>query len=197
MPRNGAGFKTRNFKGHSWGPDLTIEMISGAAAKMDQAVPRQPPIVVCDIAGPKGGDIGHGSHRNGLDADISFPSTQEENTDWPACQRDGTWCAKNAKISAKFDEARFWVFLQSLVCAKGDPVRVMFIEPAIKNHMCSWVKSQGIGLSDRNSCAYKTLRSLKTSESGHYNHVHVRLKCPGNEGCVDQNWDLSKDGTGC
>jgi murein endopeptidase len=216
LPDDGAGYVCRDHGNKDYGANIMIDLIKGAAQRAKRE--SKPPIVIATIAKQGGGCVTtasgrcHSSHRNGLDVDIVFPSKERKRDMWAACEaveqtrkvrrmghmqdRRGTFCRVGGSISSQFDTERFWAMSQAFVCARGAPVIAMFLDPEIKKHMCNYAKNNG-GIGDSSSCAYKTLRAMK-DEPGHYNHVHIRLRCPGNRGSRGQDSIVTLgDGTGC
>ena len=212
----GDGFISRDHNSKDFGTDRTVELIRQAMAAMKKQYPKATPITIGSVANRTGGRMttldgksAHASHQTGLDADIGFPSTKADPGLWTACptvqktvkNHDGsthtvTVCRDGGKISDNFDDKRFWLLIEEMTCAKGKPVVVMFLDKEIKKHMCEYAKqNSNENLNDHSSCAFRALRVLR-NESGHYNHVHVRLQCPGNPGCIPSELTMA-DATGC
>jgi murein endopeptidase len=219
LPASGKGFKSRSHGTQDFGAEIMISLLKGAASNADAVDSGAPDIVVGGIAKRTGGCLTtvsggcHASHRNGLDADVAFPGARAHGDLWPACEalkqtrqvrrmgkqqsRTGTFCKVGGSISRDLDEKRFWAFVKSVAGAKGEPVIAMFLDPEIKKHMCNYAKSTGENISDPASAGYKALRAMK-DEPGHYNHVHIRVRCPGNRGCRGQDSIVTLgNGTGC
>ncbi len=156
--------------------------------------------MIADISQRYGGRLGnrsgrfHASHQTGLDADIAFPSRKSQPDLWPICSLSDGRCRNGAPLDDEFDEARFWLFVTALTCAEKNPVTAIFVDTEIKKHMCRWVKRRE-NIEDPASCAFKTLRAMKYAP-GHYNHIHLRLRCPGNRDCRDATVSLGRN-TGC
>lgn len=219
LPEDSSGaYVCRNHGEKDFGAKMMIDLIKGAARVVKKNNSSKPPIVVATIAKRSGGCVTttsgrcHASHRNGLDVDIAFPSTSKHSDMWPACEaskqtrnvrrmgrqesRSGTFCNIGGSISSRFDTKRFWEMSRSFACAEGEPVIAMFLDPEIKKHMCNYARNNG-GIGGKGTCSYKTLRAMK-DEPGHFNHVHIRLRCPGNKGCRGQDSIVTLgDGTGC
>jgi penicillin-insensitive murein endopeptidase len=192
LPKEGPGYAVRSGPDRSFGTDSMVEMIRDAAAAMEKTRPNRPKLMVADIAQKYGGRLSnrsgryHASHQTGLDADISFPSNHETRDLWPAFT--------GGKISERLDEERLWSFLTAMTCAEQNPVIAIFVDTGIKQHLCRWAKTR-TNITDPNSCAFKTLRALKYSP-GHHDHMHVRLRCPGNRDCRNATVTLGRS-TGC
>jgi murein endopeptidase len=63
-----------------WGTDALVVLLDTVTREFREAHPDVPPILIADLSRPKGGPfgpryggLGHGSHQNGLDADVMYP----------------------------------------------------------------------------------------------------------------------------
>lgn len=216
FPRSGLGFISRDHGSKDFGTDRMVVLLQEVMAKVNKEYPNRPPIVLASVANRTGGRLlnlsghYHASHETGLDADVGLPSTKRVNDLWPSCvtghrtrrvrradgfvTKSGTSCL-GSRISDQLDTERFWLFLKQVTCAEGNPVIAMFLDEEIKQHMCEFAKKSGENITDHNSCAFRTLKALY-HEIGHYNHVHVRLRCPGNRDCQNSLVSLA-DTNGC
>ncbi|HMN68209.1 MAG TPA: penicillin-insensitive murein endopeptidase [Bdellovibrionales bacterium] len=198
-----------------YGADITIKLIRDAAARAQNSSNK---IAITQISYQNGGRAKpSNSHQNGLDIDSAYPSKGENsNSSWSVCtgvqgkikmikgpndakvDRSGRHCAVDKGVNRDFDTARFWTFASTFVCAQNSPVIVLFMDPEIKKHMCRFAKqSFAAKLTNKESCEFKTLRAMR-HEPGHYDHVHIRLKCPGNKGCRGKDSEVTLGrGTGC
>lgn len=195
LPLDGPGFTRRDRKtSHpAYGTDLLVSLIQKASSVTEAAYPGRPPISVGHLSAKTGRKLkGHASHQTGLDVDVAFPLKSSNNRSfWVAVNGDGS-------VSSKMDQERFWKFTKSLVCSKSSKkshVMVMFVDQKIKRQMCRYAQSIGEDLSDRSSCGYQALRSMKHWR-GHHHHLHLRLYCPGTTGCSNANVSLPSS-TGC
>lgn len=195
LPSSGPGILRRQRENRNFGTDMTIELLTGAAAAVDKKFPNKSPFVIADISKQGGGKLGgHSSHQTGLDVDIVFPANHDVREMWSLCGNNQR-CRPGSSISRDFDEARFWNFVKTLTCASDHPVIAMFIDNQIKRHMCEWARQQGEDTTNPSSCAFKTLQAMK-HWPGHHNHVHVRFRCPGNRDCRDATVSLGR-ANGC
>lgn len=195
LPLDGPGFtrRGRSSSHNTYGADLMVSLIQQAAKATEAAYPGRPPFSVGDLSAKTGRKLKrHASHQHGLDADIAFPrKTSKDRAFWTAVNRDGS-------LSSKLDKERFWKFSKALVCSKSSGkshVMVIFIDQKIKRQMCAYAKSLEEDLTNRSSCAYQALRSMK-HWPGHANHIHVRAYCPGTTGCANAEVSLPNS-TGC
>jgi murein endopeptidase len=127
-------------------------------------------IKVATLSPKKGGHIaGHVSHQNGLDADILLLRKDIRN---PGALSNSTTVSKN------FDALLNYELIKILVST--NQIRTIFVSGGVKRALCNYSKSKGL-----------TLDPLQTKiavETGHPNHMHVRLICPqGSPQCQDQD----------
>jgi penicillin-insensitive murein endopeptidase len=197
LPAESTGIMAKSPGKNNYGTDLTVSMLKAAAKEVNRVVPNKVAFRVTSISAQYGGKLSpHSSHQSGLDIDVGFPSTDKTTVFGTACApRDGNKCAAGATVSDAFDEKRFYLFQKSLNCADKAPVMAMFLDKVIKRHMCNWAKNNLDDLDQKNSCTAKIFRALH-HENGHHNHIHIRLKCPGNESC-SQNMIPLQAKTGC
>lgn len=178
LPPDGPGYQAvRVSRNRQWGHPATVSFIRDLGARAKAAGFAD--LYIGDVAQPRGGPMAslHGSHQNGLDADIWFNidpkpalpaaarediaivtlTTQDERRVDPATWRDGH--ARLLKLAA---EDR-----------RVDRILVHF---AIKKHLCETLPA-----ADR-----AWIRKLRPWR-GHNEHFHVRLTCPPDSpDCVGQ-----------
>jgi len=63
-----------------WGTDALVVLLDRVTREFRESHPDVPPILIADLSRPQGGPfgkrfggLGHGSHQNGLDADVMYP----------------------------------------------------------------------------------------------------------------------------
>lgn len=154
---------------------MTTSLLEFAADKLHSKYPKSP-LCINDLSSKNGGKLGgHGSHRNGLDADISYPSTSNQ------CKGNffHSWNAMNKKDS-KFMEKN-WFLINTLL--DTERVHVIFVSRHFAKALCTYVKkTTNLSKSSRNKI-FKKLHHI----DNHHHHYHVRLKCnKQNPGCVTQ-----------
>jgi murein endopeptidase len=120
-------------------------------------------LLVGDISAPRGGHLGHRSHKTGLDADIGFLHAR-----------------KGAFSPGSFDrdfvpEANWWLIKQ-LFKNPYACVKVMFLDRRLIRKLDKTARNDGDWLS---------LRRFVRHMPGHRNHIHVRVgPAPGAPGCT-------------
>lgn len=164
-----------NRRHRQYASGMMTSILKLAADKLDARYPNSP-LCVNDIASRNGGKLGgHGSHRNGLDADISYPSTSNK------CRGSyfHSWNGMKDKDS-KFLEKN-WYFINTLL--DTERVHVIFVSRHFAASLCTYVKTNtNISKSSRNKI-FKKLHHV----DGHHHHYHIRLQCNRqNPGCITQ-----------
>ncbi|MCB0411842.1 MAG: penicillin-insensitive murein endopeptidase, partial [Bdellovibrionales bacterium] len=167
-----------------WATEMLIDYIEKAACAVENAFPSRSPLRVGTLSRKKGGKVGeHGSHQNGLDADIFFYSKVPNRGAWSPVKEG----FKN------FDFERNWKLLLTLnylsepneeSSHRESGLMIAFVDPEIKEAICDWVSEKGQMPTDRNSREYKSLQYLRTyyidkgkDVSDHDNHFHFRFYC--------------------
>src|SRR5690606_27407250 len=120
-----------------------------------------PPLRLGTISSRSGGRIGrHGSHQNGLDADVYF---------YRKTPHASAWSPEDEGYDS-FDFERNWHFLLSLHSmsqGEGQPrddwgILIAFVDPPIKNAFCEWLDKEGKMPTDPNAMEYRALKFLRT-----------------------------------
>lgn len=145
---------------------------------------------VGDFANRHGGPAlpNHQSHQNGLDVDIVYLSNDHKlqgrsNPYWTQ------YFVSRGKVTSNFNTSRNWEMMKYIV-ANADVGRI-FVDPAIKTHLCSYARSIG-----EFSSNIEVLRRMRPLTKHHETHLHLRLRCPDDDpDCVDQSEPPS--GSGC
>ncbi len=194
-------------EGRAWGTFAMIEAIRKVSAEFAERFPGRERIQVADIAAKNGGMIGHGSHKNGLDADIIFmrklnhrrkeqPITgaygkngfaEQFVVSGPATYRTyrdsrGQKRVKKIytrKVSENFDvEANFE--LLKMFDRIAD-VKVFFIDQELRKALDRHAEAKGL----TNDPATLSMLNKLDHEPSHADHFHVRLNCQsGDKRCV-------------
>lgn len=189
LPEQGIGFISlfrRRFR--YFGSDGLIRSVTKVAEVMTRLYPEGERMQIGDISKVHGGFIsGHGSHQNGLDVDIAYFRTDQQEQD----KKVGGFplkFVKEGRITKHFDLERN--VSMAFAFMKTERVGRMLVDPVIKNAMCEYVISTG-QLEEGKEMLHK-LRPWP----GHANHIHVRFDCPsGSPHCLRQGSIPS--GTGC
>ena len=185
LPETGPGWQAmRLSRNRNWGhPDMIafIERLSRAAQVAGWAG-----LYVGDISQPRGGPMvsTHRSHQIGLDADIwlrvpdslKLSAAQREKINSPSMVAANRLTVNNNWTGAHFE------ILEA--AARDGAVARIFVNAAIKRRLCK----------DREKDDVEWLRKVRPWW-GHDSHFHVRLHCPDEGECIDQ--EPPPEGDGC
>lgn len=148
------------------------DVISDAADFVRQEIPEAELLQIGDIANENGGACaGHGSHQNGLDADIVY-LTNSRRLQSPTAPHWDEEFVKSGKMTSNVNIERNLKLFKFLVTTQ--PVQRIFVDAAIKKEFCAYAKKNNL-MNDRQTL--ETLRRLRV-EKLHSTHFHMRLKCP-------------------
>lgn len=196
--------------GRGWGTRAMIDAIYKVSAEFAEKFPGRERIQVADIAAKNGGMIGHGSHKNGLDADIIFmrklkhrrkeqpiagafgkngfaeqfvisgPATYRTYRDSRGRKRVKKTYTR--KLSENFDvEANFE--LLKMFDRLAD-VKVFFIDQELRRALDRYAEQKGL----TDDPATLSMLNKLDHEPSHADHFHVRLNCQdGDSRCVSAN----------
>lgn len=201
-------FRDRDEKigGRAWGTRSMIGLIRKMAADFADRFPGRERLQVADIARKNGGKMSHGSHQNGLDADIIYVrKDRREQSPVGGYGKNGFaeqfvihGSSKRASkgghgkirnviryssgVSSNFDvEANFNLLL---MFHKAGGVKLYFIDKVLIREMFRYADEHGLA---KDADAQAMLMKLEHARS-HADHFHVRLFCQaGDEKCVSAN----------
>lgn len=188
LPSVGPGWQVmRVSRNRYWGHPSLIEYLE-KLAKRAQAVGWNG-LLIGDMSMPRGGPMpsGHASHQRGTDVDIWL--TQAPDHKWSIELRETLNAGSVLKLDSADLDPVVWTpahaeFVRA--AAQDENVARIFVTPAIKKYLCSCKDPAGADTA--------WLRRLRPWE-GHDDHIHVRLKCPKGEACIEQ--DPPPEGDGC
>ena len=184
LAESGPGWQAmRLSRNRNWGhPEMIafIERLSRAVQGAGWAG-----IHVGDISQPRGGPMtsGHRSHQIGLDADIWLLPPDRMNlsvAEREAIGSPSVVAPDRLAVNAVWTRSHARVLE---VAAKDESVARVFVNAAIKRRLCEISGEEDAGW----------LRKIRPWW-GHDSHFHVRLRCPGGEGCIEQKPPPSGDG---
>lgn len=188
LPSDGKGWQVmRLSRNRYWGHPSMIEYIQNLGTKVEKVGWKG--LLIGDLSMPRGGPMpsGHASHQRGTDADIWLtpaPRNKLSNELRETLSAGSVLKVDSAELDMSIWSPAHANFVRT--AAQDDNVARIFVTPAIKKYLCSCKKSDG---SDTD-----WLRRLRPWE-GHDDHIHVRLKCPSTDPCVEQ--EAPPEGDGC
>lgn len=155
-----------------WGTDELVSLIHSTAAEMQKNFPNCDNLQVEDLSAQFGGDIPrHGSHQNGLDADLGFFKADcREHVATPQEMYAPSMVEADGSVSKNFDLERNWELMKTL--HKYGSVNRIFLDQKLKDALCKYAQYKR----EVNS-HIEVLRSLR-HVTNHKDHLHVRLNCP-------------------
>lgn len=167
-----------NNRDEQYGSGLTVDTLKYAVEKFHVRHP-EVPVCINDLSLRRGGNIGgHGSHENGLDADISLPSTGN------SCS--GSFFKSYSHLDRVDDTFRQknWEFVNLLLSTER--VHGIFVDREMIRRLCTHVKKNITIERAKRDAIFKKLHH----EDGHTRHYHVRMQCN-----PEQNIDCVRQGT--
>lgn len=171
----------------------TVEIqnvISDAADFVRQVYPDAELLQIGDIANKNGGACKeHGSHQNGLDADIVYLTKSRKLQSQNAAYWEEDF-VKNGVVSSNLYTERNLMLFKHLITTQ--PIERIFVDAAIKKQFCTFAKANNL-LNDPE--IKETLRRLRV-ENLHTTHFHMRLKCPQTDSSCKAQAEVPA-GTGC
>lgn len=177
-------------RGRFFGTQQIQDIISNAADFVRQEFPESEVLQVGDISNKNGGVLKeHGSHQNGLDADLVYLTRNGKLQSQTAAYWQEEF-VKSGVVTSNFNTERNLALFKHLIMESE--VERIFVDAAIKKHFCSYARKNNL-LNDFET--KETLRRLRV-EKLHTNHFHMRIKCPTTDlKCKSQS--AVPAGTGC
>jgi penicillin-insensitive murein DD-endopeptidase len=169
-----------------WGLPVFVRAIDRAAKAVNKKYPGAA-LGVGDISRRSGGEVNrHHSHESGRDADLAFYVLDEHDKQ---VERHG-FIKINAKLQAtdvtgaRFDIARNWLLLQTLLLDREARVSHVFVAEPIKQALLAHARGRGVSRAVLTRAAQVIMEP--TGALPHDDHFHVRISCPASaKGCVE------------
>jgi penicillin-insensitive murein endopeptidase len=174
------------YEGAQWGLEPLVSMIDRAArsVRKDHA---DSVLSIGHLSRAGGGEIDrHASHESGRDADVGFYIVDQRGKPiyaehFVAFKGDGTaptW------PGARFDDARNWAFLSSIMGQGAVRVTNVFVAAPLRQRLLDYAKKIGAPYAVRERAALTMVQPRGALP--HDDHFHVRIGCPGGmEGCIE------------
>jgi penicillin-insensitive murein endopeptidase len=169
-----------------WGLEALVSLVEHGA----RAVRKQFPDSVLSIghlSRRTGGDVDrHASHESGRDADVGFYITNQQGKPIYAEHfvrflGDGT---APSWPGARFDDARNWAFVASIVTDPRAHVSYVFVASPLRARLLTY--AQKIGAPYATRVRASELMAQPRGALPHDDHFHVRISCPPfMEACVE------------
>lgn len=180
---------TQAARGLDWGTDVTIRTLVRAAEAVAQEFPGSV-TRLGNLSRQGGGDIPwSSSHNSGRDADIAFHLLDPEGQpDWRAdlVILDDTGWAVDAQGVVRFDAARNWVLVRSLLTDPKSTPQYLFVSAPLRAQLLAEAERTSAPR-DVIAQARRTLRQPR-GKPAHNDHLHLRIHCTRKDleqGCRD------------
>lgn len=169
--------------GHTWGHPQLLQLVSGAAFAVANAVPGSVALVG-DLSAEFGGFLsGHGSHQVGLDADVAFYVSNAQGAvalvDFEPFDALGRSLAHPGFF---FDTYRNWILLSFWLSELRAVVTHVFVSPELRALLLDYGR-QSPEFVRHVPLAIRVLQA----HPNHADHFHIRIACPSDQGpaCLD------------
>jgi|GEM_PF-3169464 len=191
--------------GRGWGTRTMIALIKRMAANFAELNPGSERLQIADIARKHGGKIGHGSHQNGLDADIVY--IRKNHKEQPSLGNFGKngfaeeFVIRTSKVrefhdlygnlrkirssvsspSTNFDTASNFQLIKMF--HDSGNVKVYFMDRVLVREMFKYAESKNLSKDPEVQAMLMKL----DPQASHADHFHVRLWCQsGDSKCISQ-----------
>ncbi|HQP37803.1 MAG TPA: penicillin-insensitive murein endopeptidase [Polyangiaceae bacterium] len=151
---------------HAWGTQETVDALTHAIEKVNQAFADTPRVVIGHISAKQGGRLApHVSHQAGRDVDVGYYHDEELR-----------WFARAG--SQNLDRARTWELMKTL--ARETRVDLILIDRSIQKLLREWAKEHGEPeeLLREMFEGGAGKRAIVLHARGHADHIHVRFFNP-------------------
>jgi penicillin-insensitive murein endopeptidase len=169
-----------------WGLGALVSLIDHGARSVRKEFPDSV-LSVGHLSRRGGGDLDrHASHESGRDADVGFYITNQQGKPIYAEHfvrflGDGT---APSWPGAKFDDARNWAFVSSIVSDGRAHVSYLFVASPLRARLLAYAQKIGAPYAVRVRAS--EVMAQPRGSLPHDDHFHVRISCPAfMEACVE------------
>ena len=169
-----------------WGLEGLVSLIDHGARAVRKQFPDSV-LSVGHLSRRGGGDLDrHASHESGRDADVGFYITNQQGKPIYADHfvrflGDGT---APSWPGARFDDARNWAFIASIVTDAHAHVSYLFVASPLRARLLAY--AQKIGAPYATRVRASELMAQPRGALPHDDHFHVRISCPPSmEACIE------------
>ncbi|WP_052374782.1 penicillin-insensitive murein endopeptidase [Chondromyces apiculatus] len=162
----------------AWGVPQLVHALQRAATQVNKKHGRSV-LLVGDLSSQGGGELdGHRSHQTGRDADIGFYGMNSKGK--PVQLKrfvafDSAGAARGTPSWVRFDDARNWTLVASLLEDRSASVRYLIVSSALRARLLAYAARKKVpqDLLDRAAAAM-----ISPRDGSHDNHFHLRIACP-------------------
>lgn len=193
LPAVGTGFRFQTARGNPtarFGTEEMVAMLAAAAAAVEAQAPGGT-VIIEDLSLPEGGRIrGHGSHTNGRDVDVRYYALSEDGE--PRSEPNVEFRRTGrARDGGRFDTARNWLFIRSVLESNQADVQYIFIYRPLEQLLLEHAATTDASPELLAEAARKMMPPGGGSRvSPHADHMHIRILCTAEdeaEGCRNRN----------
>ncbi|MEJ7728039.1 MAG: HEAT repeat domain-containing protein [Polyangiaceae bacterium] len=184
-------------RGLAWGSSELVDLLQEAAAALHAATGTK--LWVGNVGRRGGGDIGWSvSHNSGRDADVAFAYRNKDGPvdppDLLRLDRNGFVWAQHVPaelrspevLAMRFDVARTWIVVRSMLEHPRVRVQFLFLSEALKQKLLLHARTQG----EPAPLIVRAADALRQPGNAHPHddHLHVRIYCSAADavsGCLD------------
>ncbi len=163
-----------------WGLPSLVRMIERSAKAVAKKYPGSV-LDVGDLSQKNGGDLlRHHSHESGRDADLGFYVVDAKGKPVKGGAKfhkvNGDDLSVEGLPGARFDVARNWLFVQTMLGDAHARVSHIFVDDRIKKALLEHARKTGVS---RRTLDRAAVVMMQPSDSvPHDDHFHVRISCP-------------------
>lgn len=163
-----------------WGLPSFVKMLERAARTVNKRYPGSV-LDVGDLSQKGGGDLlRHHSHESGRDADIGFYVVDAKGKPVKGGPKfhkvDGDDLSVVGLPGARFDVARNWLFIQTLLTDTRARVSHVFVDGRLRRALLEQGRKAGASRAVLDRAA--TVLMQPTDSLPHDDHFHIRISCP-------------------
>jgi len=191
LPKRGAGFSVMRktlARRARYGTEELVRLVEDAAAAVRRK-DRGALLAVADLSQRRGGPFEHhGSHQSGRDLDLAFYMRDAEGkpaipVDFVAFDHNGY--SVDPPMAFRFDAARNWAIVAALLSSERAEVQWIFVAEHLKRILLEQADTSGANA----ALVAKARRALRQpGAKSHWDHFHVRVRCPAEGGPVCRDW---------
>lgn len=195
LPPRGEGYRAVRDPAASFGTARLVAFLQRVARTVKEQAGPGPDVRVGDLSQQWGGRIeGHGSHRNGRDADVLYFARDASGqlADVGAMRFDRFGQGELDGARYRFDTARNWALVKAMLTDAETEVQWIFCSHGLKVLLLEEALARGEDIELVRRAAWILHRP--TNARPHDDHLHVRIFCSAEDrayGCIDgaPDWD--------
>jgi penicillin-insensitive murein DD-endopeptidase len=182
LGESGTGYRRYRPRGEFyWGTPELVSMLQDAAARVAEASPGSPPLIVGDLSARRGGRIErHQSHRTGRDVDLLFYVTTPAGAalaspGFVKFGQDGLGETGSRPPFLRFDVARNWLLVKALLTSPAASVQRIYVARPLEALLTDYARARETDLALL--VRAELVLAQPSDSSPHDDHFHLRIAC--------------------